>query len=176
MHYIANGTDLPDKLAEGKKKSLLFTGGLYGPNITAAQALANQAHLLPEYTINIVGACGDKVITSQPNVRLYGHVDDEALDKLHLDAFAFVNLMQTGSGTSLKVARAMSYGLPVISTEIGARGYVGLMTLEKGEDITRAIAEVEKNWRFHSQRSRNFAEKFSWGRIGVKFRGIVRGG
>ena len=175
MHYIANGTDLPDKLAEGKKKSLLFTGGAYGPNIRAAQELANQAHLLPEYTINIVGACGNNIMTTQPNVRLYGHVDDEALDKLHLDAFAFVNLMQTGSGTSLKVARAMSYGLPVISTKIGARGYDGVQIVERGQDIREAVTLIENYWDVYSKQSREFAEKNSWGRVGVKFRGIVRG-
>ena len=175
MHFIPNGTDLPDKLAEGKTKNLIFVGGLYGPNVVAAQELANQAHLLPDYTIQLIGGCGEKVRTTQPNVRLYGHVTDEQLDQLHRDAFAFVNLMQTGSGTSLKVARAMSYGLPVISTKVGARGYDGVEIVDRGQDITNPLELIANYWDVYSQTSRAHAEKISWGRVGVKFQGIVRG-
>jgi glycosyltransferase involved in cell wall biosynthesis len=173
MHFIPNGTDLPDKLAEGKTKNLIFVGGYYGPNVVAAQELANQAHLLSDYTIQLIGACGQKVRTTQPNVELYGHVDDDKLDELHRNAFAFVNLMHTGSGTSLKVARAMSYGLPVISTKIGARGYEGVELVERGQSITNAIDLIANDWDTYSKTSRAYAEKISWGRVGVKFRGVV---
>jgi glycosyltransferase involved in cell wall biosynthesis len=174
LHFIPNGTDLPDTLAEGKEKNLLFVGSLYGPNIQAAQNLANQAHQLPDYNIQIVGECAKQVRTSQPNVTLYGHVDDDTLHNLHLNAFAFVNLIQTGSGTSLKVARAMSYGLPVISTKIGARGYEGVEILTK--DLGSHLADIGNNWHTYSKAARTFAEKISWARAGVKFRGIVRAG
>lgn len=176
MHFIPNGTDLPNKLAEGKTKNLIFVGGNYGPNIRAAQELANQAHLLPDYTIQIIGSCGKRVVTSQPNVELYGHVDDDTLDALHRNAFAFVNLVETGSGTSLKVARAMSYGLPVISTKVGARGYDGVQIVERGQDITQAVELISNEWDAYSKTSRAYAEKISWGRVGVKFLGVVRSG
>lgn len=175
MHYIPNGTDLPNQLAEGKQKNLLFVGSYYGPNVNAAQHLANQAHLLPDYKIQIVGDCTKAVRTTQPNVELLGHVDDDTLDELHRNAFAFVNLMQTGSGTSLKVARAMSYGLPIISTTVGARGFDGLVLVDRGQDITDALAEVEKDWDTYSKNSRANAEKIGWGRVGMKFMGVVRG-
>jgi hypothetical protein len=83
--------------------------------------------------------------------------------------------MQNGSGTSLKVARAMSYGLPVISTKVGARGYNGVEIVEKGQDITQALGLIAKDWGAYSQTSRAHAEKISWARVGVKFRGVVRG-
>jgi glycosyltransferase involved in cell wall biosynthesis len=175
MHYIPNGTDLPDQLAEGKNKSLLFVGSYYGPNIQAAQALANLSYLLPDYTIDIVGGCGNNVRTTQPNVKLWGQVDDDTLDALHRKAFAFLNLMQTGSGTSLKVGRAMSYGIPVISSAVGARGYESVLIANTPTEILSTLAEVEKNWDTHSKASRTFAEKISWDRAGVKFQGIVRG-
>ena len=175
MHFIPNGTDLPDTLAEGKEKNLLFVGSQYGPNVIATQELAKQAHLLPDYTIHLVGGCSKAVRTIQPNVKLYGHVDDATLDDLHRNAYAFVNLMQTGSGTSLKVARAMSYGIPVISTKIGARGYDGVLLVERGQEIASTLAEIEKDWDTLSKQSRTYAEKISWGRVGVKLRGIVHG-
>jgi glycosyltransferase involved in cell wall biosynthesis len=173
MHFIPNGTDLPDQLAEGKEKSLLFVGSQYGPNVRAAQELANLAYLIPDYTINIVGGCGRNVRTSQPNVKLWGHVDDDTLDALHRKAFAFVNLMHTGSGTSLKVARAMSYGIPVISSAVGARGYESVLIANTPTEAVSTLAEIEKNWDTHSKASRTFAEKISWDRAGVKLRGIV---
>lgn len=174
MHYIPNGTDLPDQLAEGKEKSLLFVGSEYGPNIRAAQDLANLAYLLPDYTINIVGGCGKAVRTTQTNVRLWGHVDDDTLDAIHRKALAFVNLMHTGSGTSLKVGRAMSYGLPVISSEVGARGYESVLIANTTAQVIDQLSEIEKNRGTHSRASRTFAEKISWDRAGVKLRGIVR--
>ena len=173
MHLIPNGTDLPSKLAEGKEKSLLFVGSQYGPNVRAAQELANQAHLLPDYTIHLVGGCAKGVRTTQPNVKAYGYVDDATLDELHRNAYAFVNLMQAGSGTSLKVARAMSYGLPVISTKVGARGYDGVELVGLGEDLRPTLARIENDWDTYSKTSRAYAEKISWDRVGVKFRGIV---
>ena len=175
MHYIPNGTDLPDQLAEGKEKSLLFVGSQYGPNIRAAQELANLSYLIPDYTINIVGGCGKNVRTTQPNVKLWGHVDDDTLDAIHRKAYAFVNLIHTGSGTSLKVGRAMSYGIPVISSDVGARGYESVLIANTPTEVISTLAEIEKNWDTHSKASRTFAEKISWDRAGVKFQGIVRG-
>ena len=81
--------------------------------------------------------------------------------------------MQTGSGTSLKVGRAMSYGLPVISTNIGARGYDGVITINNTGELLDALANLD--WATASKESRAHAEKISWDRAGVKLYGIVRG-
>lgn len=171
MHYIANGTDLPDKVAEGKTKNLIFVGSIYGPNVRAAQELINQAHTLPDYKIQILGACAKKVTNTASNVELIGPVSDSDLHDYLLNAYAFVNLMQTGSGTSLKVARAMSYGLPVISTEIGARGYVGVIKIKDPGDLAQALAEM--NWQESAKQSRDYAETISWDRVGTKFKMVV---
>lgn len=173
MHYIANGTDLPDQLAEGKTKNLIFIGSDYGPNVRAAQELANMAGLLPDYQIQILGACGKRVRTTHDNVTLTGTVTNDDMHNYLLNAYAFVNLMQTGSGTSLKVGRAMSYGLPVISTPVGARGYEGVVTINDSMELIDALQNLE--WATVSHESRAHAETISWDRAGVKLRGIVRG-
>jgi glycosyltransferase involved in cell wall biosynthesis len=173
MHYIPNGTDLPDKLAEGKTKNLLFIGSSYGPNVRAAQELANVAPLLPDYKIQILGACGNYVRTSNPNVEITGQLTNDQMHDYFQNAYAFVNLMQTGSGTSLKIGRAMSYGLPVISTRVGARGYEGLTVIQNSTDLVQALENLE--WGPSSIAARTYAEKISWDRVGMKFRGIVGG-
>ena len=38
-----------------------------------------------------------------------------------------INPVMTGAGTNLKLLNAMAHGLPVISTEFGARGYEDLL-------------------------------------------------
>jgi glycosyltransferase involved in cell wall biosynthesis len=174
MHYIANGTDLPDKLAEGKEKNLLFIGSSYGPNIRAAQELVNQAEELPGYTIQILGACGNMVRTTAKNVEILGVVTDSVMNDYFTNAYAFVNLMQTGSGTSLKLGRAMSYGLPVISTAIGARGYQGVIEVKLGEPIKEALSSLSKDWGASAKQSRAYAETISWDRVGSKFYKVVR--
>ena len=173
MHYIPNGTDLPDKLAEGKTKNLIFIGSTYGPNVRAAQELADIAGLLPDYKIQILGACGRHVRTAHDNVELTGQVTNDQMNEYFQNAYAFVNLMQTGSGTSLKIGRAMSYGLPVISTRVGARGYEGVTVIDNTGELLQALENLD--WATASVASRTYAERISWDRVGVKFRGVVRG-
>lgn len=171
MHYVPNGTDLPSNVAEGKSKNLVFIGSNYGPNIRAAQALAD--HAPDNYTVQILGLCADKVRTNRPNVELIGYVDNDTMERYLLNAHAFVNLMQTGSGTSLKVARAMSYGLPVISSKVGARGYEGVVVLDDVSYLAAALDHVAEDWGGYSAKSRAYAEKISWDRVGATFAQIV---
>jgi glycosyltransferase involved in cell wall biosynthesis len=174
MHYIANGTDLPEKLAEGKTKNLIFIGSSYGPNVKAARELVAQAQDLPEYTIQILGPCASMVTNNAKNVQLIGVVTDSVMNDYFSNAYAFVNLMQTGSGTSLKVARAMSYGLPVISTAIGARGYPGVIEVSVGEPIKNKLTHLKNDWEERAKASRAYAETITWDRVGSKFRKVVR--
>jgi glycosyltransferase involved in cell wall biosynthesis len=174
MHYIANGTDLPDNVAEGKTKNLIFIGSIYGPNVRAAQELVNQAEDLKGYTIQILGGCANMVRTTARNVELVGVVTDSVMNDYFTNAYAFVNLMQTGSGTSLKLGRAMSYGLPVISTEIGARGYPGVIKVSVGEPIRNKLTQLKDEWEGRANASRDYAETISWDRVGNKFSKVVR--
>jgi hypothetical protein len=52
---------------------------------------------------------------------------------------AFVNLVSHGSGTHLKVGRALAYGVPVITSQIGARGY---STPIVTDDVPKAVDKV----------------------------------
>ena len=171
MHLIPNGTDIPAKPSEGKTKNLLFIGSIYGPNIRAAQELANLAKLLPDYTIQIVGACATQVISNAPNVQLLGPVSEEDKDRLFANAYAFVNLMLQGSGTNLKNARAMAYGLPVIATTIGARGFPTAIQVKKPAEVAQVLANLD--WRKESEKNLEFAKSISWKELGAVFKGLV---
>jgi len=171
MHYVANGTDLPPKLAEGKTRNLIFIGSNYGPNVRAAQSLADNAP--DNYNVQILGLCAKQVRTNRPNVELIGFVDDDTMDKYLANAYAFVNLMHTGSGTSLKVARAMSYGLPIITTKVGGRGYNGVIMVNQPNNLSEALEYLANDWDQWHSRSREYAETISWEGVGATFRQIV---
>lgn len=171
MVYIPNGTDILDQTSEGKEKNLVFIGSLYGPNIRAAQDLANISQLLPDYTIQILGACAKGVQTDSPNVQLIGAVTEEEKHNYFLNAYAFVNLVRTGSGTNLKNARAMAYGLPVIATKIGARGFNTCIQVQSPNDVPTALGNLD--WPAESKKNREYAESISWNVIGEAFRNLV---
>ena len=179
MHYIPNGTDIPSKPAEGKTKNLIFIGSLYGPNVRAAQELVNLAPVLDGYTIQILGPCTQLVKSDAENVELVGSVTEEQKDNYFRNAYAFVNLTKQGSGTSLKNARAMAYGLPVIATKVGARGYPTSIVADTEVAVLHALRKLndpkltQLDWRKESEKNRAYAESISWDVIGKAFREIV---
>ena len=170
MVYIPNGTDIPGERSEGKTKNLIFIGSLYGPNIKAAQDLANLANLLPDYTVQILGPCAKGVQSDAPNVELIGMVTEEQKHKYFLNAYAFVNLVAQGSGTNLKNARAMAYGLPVIATKVGARGFPTCIQVQPNQ-VPEALASLD--WQAESDKSRAYAESISWDIIGQAYKDLI---
>lgn len=172
---IPNGCVLPDVITTGEQLNLIFIGSQYGPNIQAAKNLISLAHLLPEYTIQILGsvcnALQDVQNVSQ-NVHLIGFVNDKQRDWYFSQAHAFINLTEQGSGTHLKIARALAYGIPVIATPIGARGYDNLLvtSVANTPDMVRAI---RKSWHTHSQTAKEQATQLDWELLASKLRTVI---
>jgi hypothetical protein len=102
---------------------------------------------------------------------LVGEVTEEQMHHYFVNAFAFVNLVSQGSGSHLKLARALSYGLPIITTAIGARGYDDLIVVKSSEGVIAALADL--NFQGGRVSALAQAKKLSWGDIGEKFRGVV---
>jgi glycosyltransferase involved in cell wall biosynthesis len=170
--HIPNGTHIPTETAKGNNKNLIFVGSLYLPNAIAAQQLVDLAPQIPDYTITIVGGCSTVVVTDQQNVRLLGHITDQQLEQELLNSTIFMNLTTRGSGTQLKVAQALSYGLPVISTQIGARGYV-TPHITTPETILDSIRHVTENWEGYSHNSRLEAEGLNWKQLGKEMKKTI---
>ena len=178
--WIPNGTHLPNisRLNGAKLKTLLFVGSAHPPNVAAALMLANLGPALADYEIVIAGQCSTFINTTASNVRLLGHVSDAVLDYLFANTHAFINLITAGSGTSLKVARALSYGLPVISSPLGDRGYEGSFIVARdAQEILSALETIRNasNYKLQSETSREGAEAFSWDVIGKRFSDVVLG-
>lgn len=176
--YIPNGTDVPElnKNLGATSKTLLFVGSAHPPNIGAAITLAQLASALPDYQIVIAGNCSVHVKSDATNVSLLQHVSPAILDYLMRTAHAFINPIAAGSGTSLKVIRALSYGLPVLSSEVGARGFKdACLIVRTAQELLDGLSDLQspKYYKEVSERSREASRAYSWDAVGKTFNEVV---
>lgn len=102
-----------------------FLGSFYGPNLAAARFIADVlAPALPDVLFVIAGGVGEGLrdIAQRANLKVTGQIpEDDKIAWLHAADIA-VNPMFGGSGTNIKMLDFMAAGLPIVSTDIGARG------------------------------------------------------
>lgn len=170
---IPNGADRQATARGFDSRNLIFIGSLYAPNIEAANNLIALAPQLPEYTIQILGPCATAVTSDAPNVQLIGAVTDKQRDQYFDQAHQFVNLIWHGSGTHLKIARALSHGLPVVTTPIGARGYsltpIGVM------NAVDMIRYNTANYEQAQQQAIDESQHYDWATISQHFAQVING-
>ena len=126
--YVPNGAILQDKIDYTnriKSNNIIFVGSGHPPNVAAANKLLPLAKLMPEYNFIVCGGSGSGLKDKQlpKNLKVLGHVSDDKLHELFQTSFAFINPMDSGSGTHLKMMKALSYGIPIVTSEVGARGF-----------------------------------------------------
>jgi glycosyltransferase involved in cell wall biosynthesis len=173
--HIPNGCDPKGITATKESNLLFFLGSMYGPNVEAARNLINLAEYLPDYRIIIGGKCSTALGTDKPNVTLLGELPEWAVEYYMSQSFAFVNLMDRGSGTHLKLAHAMSYGLPVITSRIGARGWQTPITVDSPDEVIAALKTLKEDWERYSEDALREASTVYWTNIGKDFRAIIKG-
>ena len=126
-HYISTRERIINKdNIRDKRKHVVFVGSAHGPNIEAVDyilsEIANKNNNI-KYTIigNINSAFNDRDIP--PNVHFTGMITEEAKVNVYKTADLAINAMFSGSGTNLKVLEYLAYGIPLVSTEFGMRGF-----------------------------------------------------
>ncbi len=112
---------------EGRRDFCFLGGYRHPPNVDAAVWLARAVmplirRALPDARCLIVGAnAGDEVLAlAGDGVAVVGAVEDlrDVFDRVRVFACG----VRVGAGVKGKVSTAMAYGLPVVSTTIGAEG------------------------------------------------------
>lgn len=125
--YVPNGTfenKNIDYEERRKSKNILFVGSGHPPNIVAAKRLVAVAEALPEYNFILCGSATGGLTKAGPkNYIAKGYTNEEDLSELFASSFAFINPMESGSGTHLKIMRALGNGMPIITSEVGSRGF-----------------------------------------------------
>lgn len=101
----------------------IFIGSPYGPNVDAARFITDiLAPCDPATTYIVAGGVGQTVTPRTENMRITGHItEEEKADWFAASDFA-INPMMSGSGTNIKMFDFLAAGLPVVTTETGARG------------------------------------------------------
>jgi glycosyltransferase involved in cell wall biosynthesis len=104
----------------------LFAGSAHHPNREAVRHIIDFAGRLPQFDFAILGSVchAFKEEKLPSNVRLLGVVSIGAKELWMAAASIGLNPMESGSGTNLKIIEYAAAGLPIISTEFGARGGV----------------------------------------------------
>lgn len=113
-----------DPRASGVTSLAVFFGSWHPPNLVAAEILIELAAAVPEVLFVLGGRHGDAFAArpTPPNVVFAGVVPDRERDLLLRGAHVALNPMVSGSGTNLKVIEYLAAGVPVVTTDVGARG------------------------------------------------------
>ena len=118
------------------RKGLVFIGNfLHRPNTDAIHYFMQEIYPLvreaiPEVTLFIVGdhALPELAAYASNDVTITGYVAD--VDPIFQNCRVFIAPLRFGSGIKGKIGQALSYGLPVVTTPVGAEG----MNLQNGNE------------------------------------------
>lgn len=155
-------------------QTAIFVGSRWGPNLEAAKAIVRLAPLAPAVTWMIVGTVGAELGGPLPaNVVATGPVD--RIEDWYAAADVALNPMTSGSGSNIKMFEYLAAGLPIVTTDFGARG------VEDESGLAMVLAEIDATHaatvallacpRLPARRlaARLLAEaKYDWGQIAAK--------
>lgn len=161
------------------KPTACFIGSGYYPNEEAARLIVEVADLLPQYQFIIIGGVGNSIkdidTNEHNNVIITGFVDEkEKIEYLYASDIA-INPMLSGSGTNIKMFDFMAAGLPIVTTDVGARGIkntsnlVYLLCDKDKNDLKDKIIEMFSNKELYDMLKKygriEACEKYSWEKI-----------
>jgi glycosyltransferase involved in cell wall biosynthesis len=159
----------------------LFMGSHHLPNLEAAALISQAAGLAPpNWKFVILGGCGHGLQDDEKleNLLCPGTVTEDEKQLWFDEATLGLNLMASGSGTNLKLAEYASWGLPVMATEVGVRGWQwegGKQFLKCDFNAQSFLEGLERFEEFVAKSAheddaiRQQAELLNWRRIGGVF-------
>lgn len=161
--------------------NLLFVGSMdYHANVDAVLWFTREiwpalSQRFPELEFTVVGRSPGKDIQmlASDKIRITGTVDD--VRPFYANAFAVIVPLRIGSGTRLKILEAMSMGVPVISTSLGAEGLA--VTDEKdilladseqamADAVGRLLSDLAVSRRLANAARKLVSDHYDWARIG----------
>jgi glycosyltransferase involved in cell wall biosynthesis len=155
-----------------ERQGLLFVGSSHPPNTDAIQFYASEImplllQRLPGVKFYVVGANLDKKLKDirSENIVFTGFVKN--LSPYFEQCRVYIAPLRFGAGVKGKVIEAMSYGLPVVTTTIGAEGLgvtsgEQMLIADTREKIVESVYELNTNrdlWSKLSLTSRTFVEQ-----------------
>ena len=176
------------------RNNFVFLGGFkHPPNVDTVKVLAEviwpRIHsLLPEASLNIYGAfCPQQLMTkykSVPNFFIHGFAP--SLEDILTQHRVMLAPLRFGAGIKGKIVDAWRFGLPVVSTEIGAEGMTvsdiwgGKITHSVDDHVTAAteLYQNELEWADASRQGTELLDKLfpvsQWDSVMAKLIGVVQ--
>jgi len=194
---VNNGTKVADRTTVEKKTSgrkalnlmrddkvAIFVGAYYKPNIDALQFMVNElAPSMKEWKFLVLGTVCDFFRQQKlpENMVLLGKVSEEYLDLALGASDVALNPMFSGSGINIKMLDYMSHGLPVVTTDCGARGIetfgrrpMLISSTEKFSENIRTLAGDRSEYARMSEDGRSLvAEHYDWEKISGKLQEVI---
>ena len=141
--------DVPDAdYSASSRQDVMFIGGFgHRPNVDAVVWLAKEimprlSAALPGLVVHILGSNPPKEVTDlqTENLRIEGFVTDERLEQYYRECRLAIVPLRYGAGIKGKVVEAMRYGMPVLTTSVGAEGIIGAEKILAVEDAPEDFA------------------------------------
>ncbi|NML14167.1 glycosyltransferase [Azohydromonas caseinilytica] len=130
-------------------RQLIFVAGFgHPPNVDAARWLVKEVMPKvwarePDVQLSLVGSkpTAEVQALASAQVAVTGWVSDEQLAELYTRSRAAVVPLRFGAGVKHKVVEAMSRGVPLVTTSVGAQGLPGLEHASAIADEADALAQ-----------------------------------
>jgi GT2 family glycosyltransferase/ubiquinone/menaquinone biosynthesis C-methylase UbiE/glycosyltransferase involved in cell wall biosynthesis len=154
-------------------QSIVFVAGFgHPPNADAAKWFVEEIFPLvrekhPGVRLSLIGSNPTNEVKALAGngIEVTGYVSDELLLKLYQAARVAVVPLRYGAGIKNKVVEAMAFGVPLVTTQVGAQGLAGVEKAIAIADRTREFAacvckvlENDAEWQRSSQAGNRFVE------------------
>lgn len=169
---IPEGYNSSEKTWNGiKNNDVVFIGSAYLPNIRAFEYILKMAQKLPEYNFKIIGSVCDAVKKRNlpKNVKLLGLLKENDKELEISNALVAINPVEQGSGRNLKMNDYISHGIPIVTTEIGSRGFdeevknlFFITSVEKFPEVISSLKNLQTLLHMNSNKMLAYAEKYSY--------------
>ena len=180
IKYISDSERIEQKRLCNLKNThtILFVGSWHPPNLEALKFIVND--LLPGLNntrLLLVGSVKDYYLAEvgklPDNVLAFGVVDELEKYEIYKLADIAINPMFSGSGTNIKMLDYFSAGIPVVTTETGARGLMiehdKQAVICSPDTMLQSILEVMSDQKLQDDLRRNartlVESSYSWDRI-----------
>lgn len=169
-----------ENFADDNKGYLLFVGAATYANLEAARIIIQHIAPFVNNTIIIAGKNMktemNKVFSEIPsNIVLFDYVEN--LQKLYVNASAFICPLYHGSGMKVKLAEAMMYGKKILATPLSFWGYKkteNCIVCDKPEDFIKQIKCINDKELFFQDNRDTYLNNYSADKNSSYYKQVVK--
>lgn len=188
LAYMYDDVDVNMKYSFDNRNGIMFIGGFsHTPNVDAVLWFAKEIFPKIDSSLGIkfyvAGSNPPKEILAlnSDKIIVKGFVTDNELKELYLNSRISIAPLRYGSGIKGKNIEAMKFGIPLVTTSIGAEGIDGIQDVAVVEDDAETIAKIISDLYNDKERlekmsmdsrifiSKNFSSEAAWNSIREEF-------